>query len=166
MHGMFEIARQELLIQIHRQAPRAGVDCLVTGHGAFLYLTSDLSLVIPYGSRQDAGWMLFFYNVVRLHMADYYRFVIVETFLHTGGSSKHSIRARPMSGQGLSTSMRVECSSTMRESHPVGKKIKVWARIKSTDQTPHLYTSWQWAYEVVSADQAKIFIEKKDWGRK
>jgi hypothetical protein len=54
----------------------------------------------------------------------------------------------------------------MRESHPIGTKIKVWARIKTTDQTPHLYTSWQWAYEVVSADQANIFIERKDWGRK
>ncbi|MDO8787459.1 MAG: hypothetical protein Q7J42_05255 [Sulfuritalea sp.] len=99
-------------------------------------------------------------------MADDYRYVIVETYLHSGGSSKHSIRARPMAGQGLSTSMRVECSSEMRESHPVGTKLKVKAKIKSTDQTPHLYTSWQWAYEVVSAEQARIFIEKKDWGKK
>lgn len=99
-------------------------------------------------------------------MADYYRYVIVETFMHRGGGSKHSIRARPLAGQGLPTSMRVECSSAMRENHPVGTKLKVWARIKSTDHTPHLYTSWQWVYEVVNSEQARAFIEKKDWGKR
>ena len=98
-------------------------------------------------------------------MGDYYRDVIIETFRHTGGNSKHSIRARPLSGQGLSTSMRVECSSSMREIHPVGTLFKVRAKIKDTDQEQHLYTSWQWAYEIVSAQEAEDFIAKKTWGK-
>src|SRR5574343_2038986 len=55
MHGMFEAARQELFLQIHRQESRAGVDCLVASHGVSLNSTSGWSLVIPYGSRHDAG---------------------------------------------------------------------------------------------------------------
>lgn len=31
MHGMLETARQQLFFQIHREEPRAGVDCLVAG---------------------------------------------------------------------------------------------------------------------------------------
>lgn len=98
-------------------------------------------------------------------MVDHYRDVIIETFRHTGGNSKHSIRARPMSGQGLSTSMRVECSSSMRNKHQVGTLFKIRAKIKSTDQEPHLYTSWQWTYEILSAQEAADFIAKKDWGK-
>lgn len=98
-------------------------------------------------------------------MADYYRDVIIETFRHTGGNSKHSIRARPLPGQGLSISMRVECSSSMRERHPVGTLVKVRAKIKDTDQEPHLYTSWQWAYEILSTQEAADFIAKKAWGK-
>lgn len=97
-------------------------------------------------------------------MADYYRYVIIETFWHSGGGSKHSIRARPLLGQGLSTTMQVECSSSMRNMHPLGTKFKVLAKIKNTNLTPHLYTSWQWKYDVVSDDEAKDFIQKKDWG--
>lgn len=98
-------------------------------------------------------------------MSDYYRDVIIETYLHTGGASKHSIRARPLPGQGLSTTMRVECSSSMRKSHAVGTLFKVRAKIKDTVQEPHLYTSWQWAYEVLNAEEAADFIAKKVWGK-
>lgn len=99
-------------------------------------------------------------------MADYYRYVIIETYRYMGGGSKHSIRARPLANQGLPTTMRVECSSSMREAHAVGTKFKVWARIKDTAETPHLYTSWQWAYEVVTDAEAEVFIQKKFWGKR
>lgn len=98
-------------------------------------------------------------------MSDYYRDVIIETYCHTGGNSKHSIRARPLPSQGLSTSMRVECSSSMREGHPTGTLFKVRAKIKDTVQEPHLYTSWQWPYQIVSAKEAADFIAKKAWGK-
>ena len=99
-------------------------------------------------------------------MAEYYRYVIIETFLHSGGASKHLVRARPIPGQGLAPSMRVECSSSMRDRHPIGTKFKVWARIKDTDQTPHLYTFWRWKYDVVNDEETKNFLQKKDWERK
>ncbi|MEJ8675689.1 hypothetical protein [Chromobacterium amazonense] len=96
-------------------------------------------------------------------MSDYYRDVVIETFHYIGGNSKHSIRARPLPGQGFSTSMRVECSSSMRKMHAVGTLFKVRAKIKDTTQEPHLYTSWQWPYEVVSPEEADEFIAKKVW---
>ena len=60
MHGMLETARQQLLFQIHRQEPRAGVDRFVTGHRLLLNSTSGWSLVIPYGSRHDGGMNIIF----------------------------------------------------------------------------------------------------------
>lgn len=98
-------------------------------------------------------------------MSYYYRYVIIETYQSHGEFSRHSIRARPLAGQGLLTAMKVECSSAMREKHPVGTKFKVWAKIKNTVEEPHLYTSWQWKYDVVSDNEASSFIESKNWNK-
>ncbi|PKO51803.1 MAG: hypothetical protein CVU27_05355 [Betaproteobacteria bacterium HGW-Betaproteobacteria-20] len=62
--------------------------------------------------------------------------------------------------------MKVECSASMRERHPIGTKFKVWAKIKDTVDAPHLYTSWQWKYEVVSYEDAQAFIRAKQWNTK
>ena len=62
--------------------------------------------------------------------------------------------------------MRVECSSRMRAAHPIGSIFKVWAKVKSTDMDPHLYTSWQWDYEVLDESRAAAFITAKEWGIK
>lgn len=97
-------------------------------------------------------------------MSHYYRYVVIETYQSHGEFSRHSIRARPLPKQGLQTLMKVECSASMRERHPVGTKFKVWAKIKATDDAPHLYTSWQWAYEVISDQDAQAFIKAKKWG--
>ena len=98
-------------------------------------------------------------------MSYYYRYVIIETYRSYGESSHHSIRARPLPGQGLSTSLKVECSSSMRERHPIGTKFKVWAKVKDTDDAPHLYTSWQWRDDVLSDSEAEAFIKAKQWNR-
>jgi hypothetical protein len=51
-------------------------------------------------------------------------------------------------------------SASMRERHPIGTKLKVRAKIKDTVLDPHLYTSWQWPYEVVSDQEATEFIRQ------
>ena len=98
-------------------------------------------------------------------MSYYYRYVIIETYHSYGESSRHSVRARPLSGQGLSTSLKVECSSSMRDRHPIGTKFKVWAKVKDTADAPHLYTSWQWKYDVLSDSEAEAFIKAKQWNK-
>ncbi|NOQ15004.1 MAG: hypothetical protein GQ583_11080 [Methyloprofundus sp.] len=59
----------------------------------------------------------------------HYRQVIIETYKSIGDGSGKSIRARPISGQGLGVSMKVECSSKMRKSHPVGTLSQLEALI-------------------------------------
>ena len=58
-----------------------------------------------------------------------YRKIIVETYKYSGGGSSSSIRARPVSGQGLDTSMNVECSSKMRKNSPIGSIIMLDAKV-------------------------------------
>jgi hypothetical protein len=96
-------------------------------------------------------------------MQDSYRYVLIQTYGATAEQSKHQLRARPLAGQGLDTTMRVECSAKMREEHPEGTIFKVVAKIKDTDREPHVYTSWQWKFEVLSAEQAATFIRRKQW---
>lgn len=96
-------------------------------------------------------------------MPEYYRYVLIQTYRARGEQSKQTMRARPLPGQELPISMRVECSSKMRNSHPEGTVFKVLAKIKSTERDPHLYTSWQWAYEIFSEIEAADFIRAKKW---
>lgn len=88
-----------------------------------------------------------------------YREVLVETYRHTGGGSAHARRVRPLPGQGLDVRMVVECSSKMRDTHPLGTIFKI--RAKLTDReggTPFLYSSYAWPYEVLSPQDAVSFI--------
>ena len=79
-----------------------------------------------------------------------YRNVVIKTYRHTSGSSKHAVRAHPIGGQGLDVNMFVECSASMRESHPVGTTFRIRARLKSKENGPDfLYTYHGWPYEVV-----------------
>jgi hypothetical protein len=88
-----------------------------------------------------------------------YFYAIIETFQPQGEFSHNSIRARPVEGQGLSTSMRVECSTAMRQKYPVGTKMKIRAQLKHTGSGPHLYTYFKWTYEVVTDQQVKDFLQ-------
>jgi hypothetical protein len=88
-----------------------------------------------------------------------YFYAIIETFQPLGEFSHNSIRARPVSGQGLPANMRVECSTLMRNKYPVGTKIKIRAQKTHTGGTPHLYTYFRWEYEVLTDQEAEIFIK-------
>jgi len=88
-----------------------------------------------------------------------YREIVVETFENRGEPARERIRARPMAGQGLSTSLRVECSAKMRGNHPIGTKLKILAKVtKKEGGTPFLYCHFSWPYEVLSDIEAAAFI--------
>lgn len=92
----------------------------------------------------------------------HYRSVAIETYRNPGEPSSKAIRARPLAGQGFPTDMHVECSAKMRESHPVGTVFVVQAQVKQRQDGPEfLYTSWQWAYEVISSEAAKRKIASR-----
>ena len=88
----------------------------------------------------------------------HYRKVAIETFRNPGEPSSASIRARPLAGQGFSTSMRVECSSTMRKNYPLGTVFVVEAQlIDKEGGNQFLYMHYKWPYQVV----AKNIVEQK-----
>lgn len=91
-----------------------------------------------------------------------YNQVVVESFRDYGAASTQKIRCRPVAGQGLPTDMKVECSSHMRKSHPVGTKFLIDAKVTDREGgTRFLYTSHNWAYEVLTDEEAERFISER-----
>lgn len=74
-----------------------------------------------------------------------YKSVIVETYLDGA-----KVRVRPVAGQPYPRWIDVECSKSMRKSHPLGTRFRIL--VKSTDREggrPFLYSHYKWPYEVV-----------------
>lgn len=87
--------------------------------------------------------------------------IIIETFLARGESSGSDVRARPLPGQGMPTTWRVECSKSMRDLHPIGTLFKVWAKITNRlGGNPFVYTNYRDPYEVVTPGEARAFINR------
>lgn len=92
------------------------------------------------------------------HMS-HYRYFVIETYENRGEPSSKKIRARPLSGQGVSPSLNVECSVAMREAYPPGTLFKVDCKVTDREGTSFLYRHFMWPYEVVTQEQARQFIE-------
>lgn len=91
----------------------------------------------------------------------YYRYVVIETYRNIHGGSSKSVRARPLAGQGLDTTMNVECSSKMRTGHPIGTKFLLQAKITDREGgEPFLYAHYNTPYRVINDGESKKFIEK------
>ena len=88
----------------------------------------------------------------------HYRYFIIETYENRGEPSSKKIRAHPFPGQGVPTSLNVECSAPMRESHSPGTLFKVDCKVTDREGTPFLYRHYSWPYEVVSRQAAQKFI--------
>ena len=94
-------------------------------------------------------------------MAEYYKDIVIKTYVSSGSGSKNPIRARPWPGQGFPEECNVECSTKMRESQPAGTNFKIRAKITDREGgTPFIYTNYNWPYEVFTDDKAKEFIEQ------
>jgi len=92
-----------------------------------------------------------------------YRYIVVEIFRAYGEASRKAIRARPLPGQGFDVDTRVECSTRIRRENNIGNLYKIRAKIKNTDQKPHLYSHHSWGGEYMSKSDAKVFIKAKQW---
>jgi hypothetical protein len=94
-------------------------------------------------------------------MAGDYQQVLVQTYRAVGEQSSKSTRARPLAGQGLDTTMKVECSSNMRDGHPHGTIFQLTAKITNRrGGPPFVYTHPQWPFKVLTAVQAADFLAK------
>jgi hypothetical protein len=93
-------------------------------------------------------------------MSDYMD-VVVETYPNVGGGSSKSLRARPVSGQGLDVKMNVECSSKMRKNYPVGTKFLIAAKLTNREGgSEFLYSHFNSPYKVLSDEEANEFVGK------
>lgn len=81
-----------------------------------------------------------------------YQSVVVETFRPTGTSGLHGdVHVRPVAGQGLLTTLHVECSKKLSRDYPVGTKFRI--RAKLTDREgggEYLYSNFRWPVEILS----------------
>jgi len=90
-----------------------------------------------------------------------YEYIIVESFESPPQSGRHGVvHVRAIPGQGAHD-LVVESPKAMRYDYPVGTKFKIMARLKYRGRTSFLYTSWQWAYRVVSETEAARFIQER-----
>lgn len=90
----------------------------------------------------------------------HYRSVIIETYHGSRTSSSGGIRARPIAGQNLDTSMNVECSLKMRTSHPVGTKFLINAKIKNKEGgDDFLYAHYNASYKVLNEKEVEDFLK-------
>lgn len=88
-------------------------------------------------------------------------YVIVETFNAGGEKSRSPIRVRPLSGQGFSSDMRVECSREMRTAFPVGQLFLIFVKLTSRLDSPDfLYSSYRDPWNPVTKSEAEEFIKK------
>lgn len=79
-----------------------------------------------------------------------YRQIIIETYAGPSRGHHGKIRARPIAGEFYPSTMDVSCSKTMRSSHPVSTKFRIYAREMSREGSPpYLYTGPRWPYEIV-----------------
>lgn len=77
--------------------------------------------------------------------------VVVESFKPGSTTGLHGeVHIRPVAGQGLPTTLHVECSKKLSKDYPVGTKFRI--RAKLTDREgggEYLYSYFRWPVEVL-----------------
>jgi hypothetical protein len=88
-----------------------------------------------------------------------YRDVAVESVLdsRTGG-----LRIKPVAGQAYATSMRVQCSRTLRDpdAYPAGTRFLIRAKLTDRGGAPYLYAHHGDPVKVLSAREAESFLDE------
>ena len=82
----------------------------------------------------------------------------METYVAHGEQSSARLRVRPLPGQGVDTSLRVECSRAMRDEHPAGSLFRLDVKRIYRKGTPLLYAKPTESFECVSAEEARQLI--------
>lgn len=95
-----------------------------------------------------------------------YFYVAVETFTPCPPEPTWAdIRVRPLEGQGISTSLRVECDRfLMRHRFPIGTVFILKAKLTDREGGPFLYSYFDWDYCTIDRQTADILIKQKNIG--
>ncbi len=77
--------------------------------------------------------------------------VVVESFMPSATSGLHGgVHIRPTAGQGIPTTLHVECSKKLSTDYPVGTKFRIQAKL--TDRGgggEYLYSYFRWHFDVL-----------------
>jgi hypothetical protein len=80
-----------------------------------------------------------------------YRAVVVESFKPSATSGLHdAVHIRPIAGQGLATTLHVECSKSLSRDYPVGTRFRIRAKLTDRENGgEYLYSYFRWPVEVL-----------------
>lgn len=80
-----------------------------------------------------------------------YRYIIVESYRASSTAGLHGeVHIRPVAGQGLPTTLRVECSKSLSKNYPVGTRFRLRAKLTDREnEGEFLYSYHGWKVEVV-----------------
>ncbi|MFM2275309.1 MAG: hypothetical protein RL211_1181 [Pseudomonadota bacterium] len=78
-----------------------------------------------------------------------YQNIVVQSVMGRDSMGRPKLQIRPMEGQGLATTLNVECSKKLRDDYPVGTKFRIQAQLTDMDGTPFLYSYYGWPVEVL-----------------
>lgn len=81
-----------------------------------------------------------------------YRYVEVESYRTGPTSGLHGpVHIRPCKGQGLPTTLHVECSKKLIRDYPVGTRFRLKAKLTDREGAGEfLYSHYRWPYTVIS----------------
>tara|TARA_Y100001968_G_scaffold296089_1_gene303992 strand:- start:431 stop:733 length:303 start_codon:yes stop_codon:yes gene_type:complete len=90
-----------------------------------------------------------------------YEEYLVTTRYAVAEKSSQAIRVNPLPEQGLPVETNVECSTKMRRQYPIGTIFKLRCRVTDKEGgTKFLFSHFSWPFEVLTEEEAELFIRK------
>ena len=78
-----------------------------------------------------------------------YREIVAEIVMGRDSMGRPKPQVRPAPGQGLDTSLNIECARRLREVHPPGTKFRIRVKLTDMEGTPFLYSNPGWPVDVL-----------------
>lgn len=80
-----------------------------------------------------------------------YQSVLVKSYASRESNHRYPVEIRPIPGEIFAADLLVECAKEMHTQYPIGTVFRICAKLKQkADSRPHLYSSYRWAFEVIS----------------
>jgi hypothetical protein len=84
-----------------------------------------------------------------------YKEIIAEIVDGQDSMGRPKLQVRPVAGQGLDTSLNIECSRRLRDAHPVGTKVQLQVQLTSMQGAPFLYSYHGWPVVILPSHTHK-----------
>ena len=78
-----------------------------------------------------------------------YREIVAQIVMGQDSMGRPKRQVRPVAGQGLDTSLNIECARKLREDNPIGTKFQMRVQLTDMEGTLFLYSYFGWPVEIV-----------------